>query len=190
MEKARLETPSPPAYGSPKWGPLTPPPHLLLSFPLPVKTDDQRPFLCRKQKPKLFVGFFFCRLPSTLPSQPCPLIPGWKPSLLHLSYCVKPKFTVSVGSKTPSSPLPPPPRVQGSYSLPPCSYLAYGDMRGQNPAPSPGLLSGVGGGLFRCLHRTKSPSLPGVWILAAELETMRFHRPPMGDPQPKTADWV
>lgn len=40
---------------------------------------------------------------------PCPplstLAPGWKPSL-HLSYCLKPKFTVSVGGKTLSFPSP------------------------------------------------------------------------------------
>lgn len=40
---------------------------------------------------------------------PCPPLctpaPGWKPSL-HLSYCLKPKFTVSVGGKTLSFPSP------------------------------------------------------------------------------------
>uniref|UniRef100_A0A8C5KH25 Forkhead box P4 n=1 Tax=Jaculus jaculus TaxID=51337 RepID=A0A8C5KH25_JACJA len=41
----------------------------------------------------------------TLPPLPCTLVPGWKPSL-HLSYCFKPKFTVSVGGSwaAPHSP--------------------------------------------------------------------------------------
>ncbi|EDM18909.1 forkhead box P4 (predicted), isoform CRA_b [Rattus norvegicus] len=89
---------------------------------------------------------------SILPSQPCLLAPGWKP-LLHLSYCFKPKFTVSVGGKTPF--LPSPQGSRGPIHFPLCSYLAYGDRRGQNPAPTLGCFLR---GLLRCLHRTKSPS--------------------------------
>lgn len=59
-------------------------PHCSLPSPTPHPaplsyTDDQRPFLCRKQKPKLFVGFFLCRLPHPLLLMPTPA-PGWKPS--------------------------------------------------------------------------------------------------------------
>lgn len=86
--------------------PVASSPHPTLGTPSlsPSYTDDQRPFLCRKQKPKLFVGFFLCRLPhpQLLPLLPA-LAPGWKPSL-HLSYCFKPKFTVSVGGQDPLSP--------------------------------------------------------------------------------------
>lgn len=84
------------------------------------------------------LAFSFAASPSILPSQPCLLAPGWKPPL-HLSYCFKPKFTVSVGGKTPF--LPSPQGSRGPIHFPLCSYLAYGDRRGQNPAPNPGLLS-------------------------------------------------
>lgn len=165
----------------------------------PSYTDDQRPFLCRKQKPKLFVGFFLCRLLNPQLCQPPILAPGWKPSL-HLSYCFKPKFTVSVGGQDPalhpaplhSTPLGGPwdsVEAGGSAHLssaPP----AWGEARGRggealvplgsrHPCPNPGLLPP---------SRTKSPIELGVWVPAERLEKPRLHRPPMGDPdlRPRT----
>lgn len=70
----------PPPSGAPSQSPLTRPQHPFPAPPPPSYTDDQRPFLCRKQKPKLSVGFFLCRLPYPL-LIPLPIpAPGWKPS--------------------------------------------------------------------------------------------------------------
>lgn len=63
-----------PAFRSPVAVSPHPPQPCTLSY-----SDDQRPSLCRKQKPKLFAGFFLCRLPHPLLLLPTPA-PGWKPS--------------------------------------------------------------------------------------------------------------
>lgn len=79
-------------------------------------------------KTKTFCWLFPLSPPAT-PTPPCSptLAPGWKPSL-HLSYCFKPKFTVSVGGPDPLSTLPPPypPRTLGlSRGWGPCSPPLY-----------------------------------------------------------------
>lgn len=134
------------------WGPLTP-----LSTPPcppspPVKRMTKDLSYAGSKNQNLLLAFSFADSPSILPSQPRLLAPGWKPPL-HLSYCFKPKFTVSVGGKTPF--LPSPQGSRGPIHFPLCSYLAYGDRRGQNPAPTLGCFLRA---LLRCLHRTKSPS--------------------------------
>ncbi|VFV17931.1 forkhead box protein p4 isoform 1 [Lynx pardinus] len=73
------------------------------------------------------------------PAYRSPHAPGWKPSL-HLSYCFKPKFTVSVGGPDPLSTLPPPHPEDPGTHIPRGSPLL-----GQwalSPSPNPGLLPG------------------------------------------------
>lgn len=87
------------------WGPLTP-----LSTPPcppspPVKRMTKDLSYAGSKNQNLLLAFSFADSPSILPSQPRLLAPGWKPPL-HLSYCFKPKFTVSVGGKTPFLPSP------------------------------------------------------------------------------------
>lgn len=163
----------------PACGPLAPPPGAPSRHP--SSTDDQRPFLCRKQKPKLFVGFFLCRLPCPLLlPQPCPG-PGWQPSP-HLSYCFKPKFTVSVGGQDPFSPRTPP-EAPGALHPSLDSYPARGRAerkgRGRRPPwgrqgsliPSDSGCQGAAvhsgcflGALPDPSSRTKSPIVWGVWL--------------------------
>lgn len=118
---------------------------------------------------------------------PCPplstLAPGWKPSL-HLSYCLKPKFTVFVGGKDPLLPLP-----QGLGVLP-TSLLLFPPPKekgeGRILPPTLGCFLGA----LQTPAEDQVPIMLGVWIPAGELEKLKLHRPPMGDPQPKAMDWV
>lgn len=156
-------------------------------------------------KTKTFCWLFPLSPPQHLPSQSPTSAPGWKPSL-HLSYCFKPKFTVSVGGQDPlSPPLLHPSRgpwgsvEAGPCSPPLCSCPARGKEKGGEEAGSHPLRSGHGSppprpwaaswGLSRPLSRTKSLVVLGVWIPAKELEKSEtLHRPPMGDPnsRPRT----
>ncbi|CAO2607400.1 Forkhead box protein P4 [Lemmus lemmus] len=81
----------------------------------------------------------------------CTLARGWKPSL-HLSYCLKPKFTVSVGGKNLSFPLP------QDLGVLPTSLCSYPHLRRRERAGSCPQPWAAFWGLFRPLHRTKSPS--------------------------------
>ncbi|KAJ1068413.1 hypothetical protein K5549_005109 [Capra hircus] len=113
-------------------------------------------------------------------------LPGEDPrleALPDLSYCFKPKFTVSVGGQDPLSPPQPRGPWDSTAALSsPCRVLMpLGHGHGE-PSSQPWAASW---GLSRPpLSRTKFPITLGVWIPAKELEK----KPPMGDPnlRPRT----
>lgn len=148
----------------------------------------------------------FCWLFPLLPPTPLLLLPtlapGWKPSL-HLSYCFKPKFTVSVGGQDPLSPpllhrtlrtlrlsrgwgparllfalAQPGRRKQGRERSGLSSHIPAGSGH-VSPTPNPGLLPGG----------SPDPSLGPIPHHAGSVDSSKeagqsepLHRPPMGDP--------
>lgn len=125
--------------------------------------DDQRPFLYRKQKPNLFVGFFLCRLLSTLPA---PLHPGPRlEAIPPLKLLFKTKVYSVCWWQDPLLPLP-----QGLGVLP-TSPLLY-------PPPKEkgeGRILGCFLGTLQTPAEDQVPIVLGVWILAdsraGEVET-------------------
>ena len=131
-------------------------------------------------------------------------------ALPDLSYCFKPKFTVSVGGQDPLSPPPP----QGPWDSVEAGGPAHlpsapvqqrgGDFRPQLPLQGSrplgpwargALLPTLGcflGALLTPLSRTKFRITLGVWIPAKELEKKVRLSPqtPYGGPQLKAKDWV
>lgn len=139
--------PQPPLHA---WGPaavLTRPQHPLPVPPVKRMTKDLSYAGSKNQN--FLLAFSF--VASLHPALPAPtLAPGWKPSL-HLSYCFKPKFTVSVGGKTLSlHPCPEDPGTLRASGLPSALALPGGRREGRGewvgsrvPDPSPGCFLGA-----------------------------------------------
>lgn len=152
MGESRAGTILSPSLRAPCTGVPSPPQLLFLSPPVKRMTKDLSYAGSKNQIFLLAFSFVACRAPPLPHPPPTPaLAPGWKPSL-RLSYSLKPKFTVSVGGKTLSSP---PPRVQGFCPVPLCSYPPLRRRERAESCPHPWAAFW---GLFRPLHRTKSPS--------------------------------
>lgn len=87
-------------------GPLLQSSHSLPQHPFPIppvkRMTKDLSYAGSKNQNFLLAFSFVASYNSLLLLLPIPA-PGWKPSL-HLSYCFKPKFTVSVGGQDPFSP--------------------------------------------------------------------------------------
>lgn len=151
----------------------------------------------RSKNQNFLLAFSF--VASSTPCSSAPTGPRLEASL-HLSYCFKPKFTVSVGGQDPlPPPLAHPPEDPGAReglgpcSPPLCSCPAWEKERaGGEGRPQPRIPSGSGHspgppldcflGLSRPLFRTKSPSR-WEWIPAKELEKATLSTDPLWGPR-------